>query len=72
METAGASVTLSVDRTQDHADLVLGADGVYSKTRKAIPGGDLTPFDSGKTAYRFLIPTELIAKDPSNIMKPPA
>lgn len=50
--------------TEVQGDLVIGADGVHSKTRKMIPGGNLSPFDSGKTAFRFLIPTETIAADP--------
>ncbi|PPJ57638.1 hypothetical protein CBER1_00246 [Cercospora berteroae] len=41
-----------------------GRDGVHSKTRKSIPGGDLQPFDSGKSAFRFLIPTETLRSDP--------
>ncbi|KAM3422125.1 hypothetical protein BST61_g2496 [Cercospora zeina] len=45
-------------------DLVIGADGVHSKTRKSIPGGNLQPFDSGKSAFRFLIPTDALRSDP--------
>lgn len=52
------------DGTEVQGDLIIGADGVHSRTRKAIPGGDLTPFDSGKSGYRFLIPTAALATDP--------
>ncbi|KAK4496943.1 hypothetical protein PRZ48_011392 [Zasmidium cellare] len=52
------------DGTEIQGDLVLGADGVHSHTRKSIPGGDLTPFDSGKSAYRFLVPTSQLAANP--------
>jgi len=55
-----ASITLS-DGREVRGDLVIGADGVHSKTRKAIPGGDLKPYSSGKSAYRFLLPTGQLA-----------
>ena len=45
------------------ADAIIGADGVRSVTRKCISGGDLQPFESGKSAFRFLIPTELLSSD---------
>jgi 2-polyprenyl-6-methoxyphenol hydroxylase-like FAD-dependent oxidoreductase len=64
VDPVNATINL-VDGTTHRGDLVLGADGVHSKTRKAIPGGDLKPFDSGKTAYRFLIPISEIAADPA-------
>lgn len=46
-------------------DVIIGADGVHSLTRKCIPGGNLLPFDSGKSAYRFLVPTEVLDSDPA-------
>lgn len=57
------TVTLE-DGTVIQGDLVIGADGVHSKTRAAIPGGDKKPFDSGKSAFRFLIATDVMAADP--------
>ncbi|KAK3117133.1 hypothetical protein LTR53_001790 [Teratosphaeriaceae sp. CCFEE 6253] len=45
-------------------DVLIGADGVHSKARASIPGGDKQPFDSGKSAFRFMIPTELLKADP--------
>lgn len=52
------------DGFEVHGDLIIGADGAHSRTRKAIPGGDLIPLDSGESAYRFLIPTSKLAADP--------
>ena len=57
-----ATITFE-DGSHVQGDLLVGADGVHSCTRKAIPGGDLEPFDSGKSAYRFLLPTELLSSD---------
>ncbi|KAF2170581.1 hypothetical protein M409DRAFT_64267 [Zasmidium cellare ATCC 36951] len=52
------------DGFEAQGDLIIGADGVHSRTRKAIPGGDLMPFDSGKSAYRILVPTSKLAANP--------
>lgn len=49
------------DGTTVSGDLLVGADGVHSRTRKSVPGGDVVPFDSGKSAFRFLVPTEKLA-----------
>ena len=57
------TVTLR-DGTQDSADVIVGADGVHSITRKYIPGGTMKPFSSGKSAFRFLIPRQKVADDP--------
>jgi 2-polyprenyl-6-methoxyphenol hydroxylase-like FAD-dependent oxidoreductase len=60
-----ATGTISFDDgTEVQGDLVVGADGVHSSMRAFIPGGDLKAFDSGKSAFRFLIPTESLASDP--------
>ncbi|KAI6795576.1 FAD/NAD(P)-binding domain-containing protein [Hortaea werneckii] len=58
-----ATLTLE-DGSEFHGDLLIGADGVHSRTRASIPGGDKKPFDSGKSAFRFLIPTETLKADP--------
>lgn len=63
VDPANATVTL-FDGTEVQGDFVIGADGVHSQTRKAIPGGNIKPSGSGKSAFRFLIPTEQIAADP--------
>lgn len=60
------NATISLQNGSDfQGDLVIGADGVHSKTRSSIPGGDLKAFDSGKSAFRFLIPTEILENDPN-------
>jgi len=49
---------------QIHGDVVLGADGVYSNCRKKVKGGkDVTPFSSGKSAFRFLISRQAAVDD---------
>ena len=63
VDSTTATVTLH-DGSQRAGDLVIGADGVHSATRKEIPGGDLRPYDSGKSAFRFLVPRKLLAEDP--------
>lgn len=45
-------------------DLVIGADGVHSKTRSKVPGGDVKPFSSGKNAFHFLISRKSAQDDP--------
>lgn len=60
---ATAAITLE-DGTLIQGDVIVGADGVHSRTRASIHGGDKKPFDSGKSAFRFLIPTEELASDP--------
>ncbi|KAK2736756.1 hypothetical protein FQN55_001518 [Onygenales sp. PD_40] len=45
-------------------DIVIGADGVHSKTRDVITGGTVKPFDSGKSAFRFLISRQILLDDP--------
>jgi 2-polyprenyl-6-methoxyphenol hydroxylase-like FAD-dependent oxidoreductase len=56
----------TADGTVHQGDLIIGADGVHSKLRKLIPGAeDLEPFDSGKTAFRCLIPMSKIRAEES-------
>lgn len=57
VDPQAAAVRLQ-DGRELEGDVVIGADGVGSVSRKAIPGGDLTPFDSGRSAFRFLVPTQ--------------
>lgn len=45
-------------------DVVVGADGVHSVTRRRIVGEDLKPFGCGKSAFRFLIPRQSAKEDP--------
>jgi hypothetical protein len=57
-------VTLK-DGTQNTADVIIGADGVHSITRKYVQGGrDKKPISSGKSAFRFLIPRQKVLDDP--------
>lgn len=58
-----ASITLS-DGLQVEGDVVIGADGVHSKSRKFVLGGDVTPFSSGKSAFRFLLEKRCALEDP--------
>jgi 2-polyprenyl-6-methoxyphenol hydroxylase-like FAD-dependent oxidoreductase len=54
---AGVVVLENGDRIE--SDVVVGADGVHSKTRPCIPGAEnVKPFGSGKSAFRFLIPRQ--------------
>ncbi|KAF4980023.1 hypothetical protein FZEAL_3885 [Fusarium zealandicum] len=46
-------------------DLVLGADGVSSITRRVVAGPDIKPFGSGKSAFRLLIPFDKIRNNPA-------
>ncbi|CAI4214082.1 unnamed protein product [Parascedosporium putredinis] len=59
-----ATITLA-DGTKVTGDVVLGADGVSSATRKAIVGESHKPFGSGKSAFRFLIPHETLLSNPN-------
>ncbi|KAK8191518.1 uncharacterized protein BKA78DRAFT_282581 [Phyllosticta capitalensis] len=63
VDPQAATVTLdSGDVFQGHA--VIGADGVHSRTRSTIPGGDVKAFGSGKSAYRFLVSRKAALEDP--------
>ncbi|KAL9091419.1 MAG: hypothetical protein Q9165_004805 [Trypethelium subeluteriae] len=57
-----ATVTLQ-NGDQIHGDVVIGADGVSSVTRKMIKGGHETPFSSGKSAFRFLVSKKEVIED---------
>ncbi|KAI9166928.1 hypothetical protein HJFPF1_03043 [Paramyrothecium foliicola] len=46
------------------ADLVVGADGVYSHCGEAVSSDSPKPFTSGKAAFRFLIFTQSVRNDP--------
>lgn len=55
------TITLEDGKTVE-ADLVIGADGIYSITRRYIKDAKL--FGSGKAAFRFLIPRKVALEDP--------
>lgn len=44
------------------ADLIIAADGAHSVCRKEVLGYDQPSVGSGKSAFRFLIPSEVIDK----------
>lgn len=46
------------------ADLVIGADGLKSTTRKYVVGEPDEPTPTGDAAYRAVIPTEILLADP--------
>jgi 2-polyprenyl-6-methoxyphenol hydroxylase-like FAD-dependent oxidoreductase len=64
VNTQDGSVTLDSGEIV-YGDVVVGADGVHSKTRAKIPGAEnIKTFGSGKSAFRFLIPREKALADP--------
>ncbi|VUC25211.1 unnamed protein product [Clonostachys rosea] len=48
------------DGSKHTGDLIIGADGVSSITRKFVVGPDIKPFPYGKNMFRFMIPREQI------------
>ena len=63
VDPQGGSVTTD-DGSVIDADVVVGADGVHSVSRRFIAGADHRPFGSGKSAFRFLIPRQAVLDDP--------
>ncbi|OJD34917.1 salicylate hydroxylase [Diplodia corticola] len=63
VDPATAAVTLESGETV-RGDLVVGADGVHSKARPKVPGGDVSASPSSKSAFRFLVPREAALADP--------
>ncbi|KAL6705849.1 hypothetical protein ACN47E_006309 [Coniothyrium glycines] len=62
VDTSTGTVTLDGGETIQ-SDVVVGADGVHSKTRPHLPGADKVkaPSGDGKSAFRFLISREKAA-----------
>lgn len=59
------NATLNLENGETvQGDLIVGADGVHSITRHKVPGGDVKPHGSGKSAYRFLVPKKVALEDP--------
>lgn len=58
-----ASITLS-DGSIVTGDLVVGADGLFSKTRSVVIGHVVPLFSSGMCCYRALIPTADLLAEP--------
>ncbi|KAL3462042.1 hypothetical protein BJX64DRAFT_277459 [Aspergillus heterothallicus] len=63
VDAESATITLE-DGTRVQGDVVLGADGVHSVTRHAIPGGQVKAKCGGKSAFRFLVSKEAALSDP--------
>jgi len=65
VDVTDATVTLA-DGTIVNGDLVLGADGVHSITRRkvSVSGKDIKPYGSGKSAFRFMISRNTAQSDP--------
>ncbi|KAK1781826.1 FAD/NAD(P)-binding domain-containing protein [Copromyces sp. CBS 386.78] len=61
VDTAQGLITLA-NGERVTADVIIGADGIYSVTRKCIKDSKL--FSSGKAAFRFLIPRNIAEADP--------
>ncbi|KAJ4129654.1 hypothetical protein NW754_003936 [Fusarium falciforme] len=63
VDPTSATVWLeSGDKIQ--GDLVIGADGVHSKSRSKVVGREVKPHSSGKSAFRFLVPRQAALDDP--------
>ncbi|KAL6703985.1 hypothetical protein ACN47E_008923 [Coniothyrium glycines] len=61
-DTENTRITLH-DGTEIHADVILGADGVHSKTVVAVTGRETPSSPTGQAAYRFIIPVVDLLKD---------
>ncbi|KAI0974292.1 hypothetical protein F4678DRAFT_486179 [Xylaria arbuscula] len=62
-----AGVVTLEDGTAVTADIVIGADGVYSRMRRFIHDKQQQPpdlFSSGKAAFRFLLQRKIVLEDP--------
>ena len=58
-----AGVVKLDDGTSVRGDIIIGADGVHSVTRRQFFSAH-EPFGSGKSAFRFLIPRQAVLDDP--------
>ncbi|KUI66985.1 6-hydroxynicotinate 3-monooxygenase [Cytospora mali] len=61
---AATSTVFCADGRSFEADLVVGADGINSKLREAFLGREDPPVPTGDLAYRLLLNTEEMRKDP--------
>lgn len=58
------AIAVCADGTRRKADLVVGADGINSKCREILLGHEDPPLLTGDLAYRLLLNTEDMLKDP--------
>ncbi|WQF79030.1 Putative FAD-binding domain, FAD/NAD(P)-binding domain superfamily [Colletotrichum destructivum] len=63
VDEAATTVTLG-DGTTVKADVILGADGVHSRTRKVVFGESYQEQPSALSCFRFLIRTQSLLDDP--------
>lgn len=63
VDAQAATITLE-DGQRFEGDLVLGADGVHSVTRRHVSGKEVNAFSSGRNAFRFMIPRKEALEDP--------
>jgi 2-polyprenyl-6-methoxyphenol hydroxylase-like FAD-dependent oxidoreductase len=63
VDVTAATVILENGQTIQ-GDLVIGADGVHSATRKKVSGKHVKPHGSGKSAFRFLLSRKSAQDDP--------
>ncbi|OJJ47364.1 hypothetical protein ASPZODRAFT_166563 [Penicilliopsis zonata CBS 506.65] len=64
VDAATGTVVLA-DGSQHTGDVIVGADGVHSVTRSALPGAHTVRAEaSGKSAFRFLVPRNAALADP--------
>ncbi|KAG5794257.1 hypothetical protein H9Q69_006718 [Fusarium xylarioides] len=52
------------DGSQVQGDLVVGADGVHSRSRQKVVEKEWQAYSSGKSAFRFLVPRQHALDDP--------
>ena len=53
------------DGSRHEADLIIAADGLHSVVRRAALQHEARPTSSGLSAFRFLVPTSILKKDPT-------
>jgi 2-polyprenyl-6-methoxyphenol hydroxylase-like FAD-dependent oxidoreductase len=63
VDAENATITLE-DGSQFRGDVVLGADGVHSVSRSAVPKGQVQAECRGKSAFRFLVSKQAALDDP--------
>lgn len=59
-----AGTILLSDGTRVGGDLIVCADGIHSKTRASVAGGEVPMIVSGHACYRWLTPVSVLENDP--------
>ncbi|KAL2007214.1 hypothetical protein VTN00DRAFT_8652 [Thermoascus crustaceus] len=72
-EDGTTATAVTADGRRETADLVIGADGVFSKLTEILYGRPDPPTKTGDLAYRLLLSTKEMLKDPelANFVKEP-